>query len=118
MPKILIVDDSGYTRMMIKDALALDGLKDIEEASSGEEAIKKALATKPALILLDLILVGKSGMEALAEIKKSLPKTKVVVISAVSQPSYFKKAKELGAEAYLTKPIGAKEIRDKVKEVL
>ncbi|MBU0662160.1 MAG: response regulator [Candidatus Diapherotrites archaeon] len=118
MPKILVVDDSGYTRMMIKDAIGIDGHTDVEEASSGEEAIKKAKALKPALILLDLILVGKGGMEVLAEVKKTQPKTKVIVISAVGQQSYLKKATDLGADAYLVKPVGAKEIRTKVKQIL
>src|SRR5207248_4004191 len=77
-PTILIVDDDQFARLYLKDALAsLDAR--VIEAADGVQCLATVAKEKPALVLLDLLMPNKSGLEALPEILKASPKTRVVV---------------------------------------
>lgn len=116
MPKILIVDDSGYTRKMIIDSLAAVGYTNVVEASTGPEAIEKFRMSAPSLILLDLILTTEmDGLDVLREIRKISPSTKVVVLSAIGQEKYKNEALSLRVDGYLTKPFNPQELVQRVK---
>ena len=115
MVKILIVDDSGYTRGMIAAALRSSGYNEIFEASTGQEAIQKFEAEKPDLVLLDLVLMEMGGLEVLAEIRKRSKDAKVIILSAIGQDSYVSKANALNVTDYMTKPFSPKELLAKIK---
>jgi len=116
MPKILVVDDSGYTRKMIVDALNASGFNEIFEAASGDEALKQFDANKPDIVLLDLILIGLDGAAVLREIRKKAPSVKVIVITAIGQDAYKKETSALGVQGYITKPFEPKELIALIKK--
>ncbi len=67
--KILLVDDAAFMRMMIKDTLTKNGYTSIVEAADGEQAIEQFKLEKPDLIIMDITMPNKTGIEALREIK-------------------------------------------------
>ena len=71
-PVILIVDDDAFVRAVLLDALKEEGYS-LLEARDGEEAVARVKADKPAVVLLDLFMPKKSGLEALAEIRVAAP---------------------------------------------
>lgn len=102
--KILIVDDSALMRKIIKNALIRNGYSNIIEAEDGESACKIYDEEQPNLILMDIIMKNKSGLEALAYIQKSSIKSKVVMCSAMTQNTLVVEAIKLGAVDFITKP--------------
>ena len=114
----MIVDDSGYTRSMLRASLEVEGFNDLVEASTGQEAIEKYVKQKPDLVLLDLVLVEMDGLDVLRAIKKGDPSAKVIIISAVGQEKYIQEAKALGVLGYIAKPFSPKELIVKIKEIL
>src|SRR2546430_12441657 len=114
---ILIVDDDQFARLYLKDALAsLDAR--VLEAADGVQALATVAKEKPALVLLDLFMPNKSGMEALPEILKASPKTRIVVVSSMEVPSLVDEAKALGAVDFIAKPFHPEEVAAKVRKVL
>lgn len=116
--KILIVDDSAFMRKMLKNILGKSGYTDVIECSDGDEAVKKFKSEKPALVLLDIIMEKKDGIEALKEIKAGNKNAKIVMVSAVGQEQMVKEALNLGAEDFIVKPFNSSKVEQTVKAVL
>lgn len=116
-PKIMIVDDLQFARKVLKDSLKKAGYADFIESDNGDSAVTIYLAQKPDLVLLDIVM-PVSGMEALAQIMESDPAAKVIVVSAAGQESMIKEAMQLGAKAYLTKPLEEGAVLKAVKQQL
>ena len=102
--KVLIVDDNVLTRTMIKDVLLEMAHQVAGEAENGDEAIKLYKELSPDLVLLDLIMPGKTGLEVLEELRSINPVAKVVMVTAVQQDEISKQLFEKGATAILHKP--------------
>src|ERR1041384_815001 len=108
---VLLVDDHKLIRTGIK--LILDQTADIRvlgEASSGEEAVERARALKPQVILMDVSLPGIGGLEAARKLTMSLPEIRVIVLSAQTAEPFPMKLLEAGASGYLTKDAAEEEI--------
>jgi signal transduction histidine kinase/CheY-like chemotaxis protein len=102
-PLVLIVEDDAKTRELLRFCLSREGFR-IEEASDGEEAMRKAQALYPALVTLDVVLPKKDGWEVLRELKED-PCTRdipVIIVSIVDEPA---QGFSLGASEYLLKPL-------------
>ncbi len=105
MKNVLLVDDSMFIRSQIRGLLEAQGFNVVGEAANGEEAIDLALELQPDLITLDNVLPDMLGIEILRVYKKHGLRSKIIMISAVGQQSMQQKAIELGASAYVVKPI-------------
>ena len=81
--KILLVDDAAFMRMLIKDALTKNGYTNILEAADGQIACDVYAAEKPDLVIMDITMPNKTGIEALKDIKGMDPMAKVVMCSAM-----------------------------------
>lgn len=114
--KILIVDDSTFMRTALKNMLIKSdwGSASFVEAADGNEAIAKFNAEKPDLVLLDIIMPQKDGIEVLKEIGTQ---TNVVVISAVGQDKIIEQAKLLGAKDYIIKPFDPRKVITTLEQV-
>lgn len=115
--KVLIVDDNVLTRGMIKDILQEMSHQVVGEAENGDEAVKVFRETGPDLVLLDLIMPGKTGLEVLEELRLINPAAKVVMVTAVQQDEINKKLFEKGATAILHKPFSFGEFEEVIKQV-
>jgi CheY-like chemotaxis protein len=103
--RILVVDDFDDNREMYASYLRFSGFV-VDEAITGTEAIEKALATGPNLIVMDLSLPGMDGWEA-TRLLKIDPRTKhtpIVVVSGHALEGSVRAAREAGCDAFLRKP--------------
>lgn len=116
--KILIVDDSGYSRSIVRKTLEGEGYEVIGEAKDGAEALDKIEVLDPELITLDNILPDMTGIDILRAIRSQGIETKVIMISAVGQQSAIEEAQSLGVKAYLIKPFNPEVLIKTAKEVL
>ena len=104
-PAILIVDDESDVCEVISHFLSKRGYN-VATATSGEEALSKVSTEKPALILLDIRMPGMDGIECLRRIKEIDKEVPVIMVTCIIDIDIAKKAVELGAIDYFTKPLG------------
>jgi two-component system response regulator (stage 0 sporulation protein F) len=114
---LLIVDDQAGVRRFLSEAFSGEGYT-VETASNGAEAVKKASARPPSLILLDFKMPGMSGFETLEELRRIAPDAPVIVITAFNDPDIVDEAKKRGAQCCINKPFDLHEILTLVKGLL
>lgn len=110
MLKILIVEDEQAVREFLVKTFDMIGYITLA-ASTGKEALEIFEAQHPQAIFLDLMLPDKDGLEVLKEIKTKDPNNIVIVVSSKTEDKIIKKAKDLGAIEYITKPFFRESIR-------
>ena len=115
----LIVDDSATERSIITGCLEQVGIK-VSVALSGEEALEKIENNFPDLIVLDIVLPGRSGFEICRELKGSDNTSKIPIILCSTKGTEMDKfwGMKQGADAYIPKPIDQEELVKKVKELM
>lgn len=116
--KILIVDDAAFMRMMLKDTLKKNGYENIIEAADGEIAVQTYKSEKPDLVIMDITMPNKNGLEALKEIKEYDPNSRVVMCSAMGQESMVVEAIRSGAKDFIVKPFKADRVLKTVEGIL
>lgn len=117
--KILVVDDDlGIVKMLASRLKAND--YDIVTAGDGTLAVQKAHAEKPDLVILDIMLPAGYGYSVLQNLRASTHTALIPIIfcSALPREEIERKAAELGAEDFITKPFDAEEVIAKVKKIL
>lgn len=102
--KILIVDDAMFMRKSIRKILSEGGYANVEEARDGDEAIAMFGEYSPDLVLLDITMPGRSGLEVLEEILRQDEDAAVVMCSAMGQETVIQKAVVMGARDFIVKP--------------
>ncbi len=110
MAKILIIEDDPYVRRFYERLFHLNNY-DVEMAADGQEGISKAIKSKPALILLDIMMPKMDGLEVLAELKKT-EETKhcnIVMLTNVEDVQFVSEATKLGATDFIVKSQAAPE---------
>jgi DNA-binding NarL/FixJ family response regulator len=118
MIRVLIVDDHGVIRSGLRSRLAAE--KDIEtvgEAESVEQAVIKARALQPDLVLLDLLMPRTSGYEAITLLIQVSPQSKILVCSALSGASSVRQALSAGAQGYLSKRVSGTDLLTAIRRV-
>jgi two-component system invasion response regulator UvrY len=116
--KILICDDHKIVRDGLSQILQqLEGLTLICEAADGNEAIILLKNEVFDIVLLDISLPGRSGLEILRSVKEKWPSTNVLMLSMHPQEQYAMRALKLGASGYLTKDTASEELLIAVKKV-
>jgi CheY-like chemotaxis protein len=113
--RILVVDDEEPVRFLLAEELREEGYE-VDEASSGEEAVKKVGNTKYDLVSLDIEMPGMNGLEAATKIREISPKTKVILATAYSH--YKQELLSWAADAYIVKSSDLSEYKKVVKELL
>jgi len=102
--QILIVDDHTIVRQGLSRLLdEHPGLKVVGQASDGQKAVEEALRLSPEVIIMDIALPKMNGIEAVKRIRKSLPKTKILILSMYSHEHYIHQLMEAGVSGYLLK---------------
>lgn len=104
MLRVVVADDEEPVRAILEIALGLaEGFRVVGEAATGEEAVVLVGTQHPDAVVLDLLMPGMGGMEAIPEIRVVSPETKIVVFSALSEGEAAVEALGRGADAYIEK---------------
>lgn len=119
MHKILIAEDEPKTRAALasrlRDILGEQAM--IETAADGNEAVLKARQIRPALVLLDIEMPFKNGLEAAAVIKEQMPEVHIVFLTAYDRFDYAVGALRSGGEEYLLKPVSESALRELLQTI-
>jgi two-component system alkaline phosphatase synthesis response regulator PhoP len=115
--RILVIDDEPQMLLGLRDNLELDGYE-VLTAADGEQGLAQALAARPDLVILDLMLPRRSGLDVCRELRARANATPVVMLTARSQETDKILGLELGADDYLTKPFSIAELLARVRAVL
>ncbi len=119
MVNVLIIDDHPIIREGITRVLnATSDFKVSGEASNGQEALKMIYQNQYDVIILDVVMPGRNGLEFLEEIKKINPGLRVLMISAYSEKRYALRAIKAGASGYITKDSAGKELVKALTKIL
>lgn len=107
MYRLLIADDEPLQRRALTQLIGrkLPEVEVVCQAANGEEAVAGAKEYHPHLVLMDIKMPGKNGLDAAKEILESAPETKVIMLTAYDEFSYAQTALQLGAVNYLLKPV-------------
>src|SRR5690625_5147206 len=116
--RILIVDDAAFMRMMIKDILVRNNYQVVGEAQDGNEAVEKFKELQPDLVMMDITMPEKDGIEALKEIKEHDPLAAVIMCSAMGQQAMVIDAIQAGAKDFIVKPFQADRVMEAVNKAL
>ena len=116
---ILIVEDNEKNRKLVRDVLQHTGYKTLE-AETGEDGVRLAQESHPALVLMDIQLPGMNGIEALGRLRADAKTKKIPVIAVTASAMTHDRAKIMSAgfDGYQSKPINVKEFLVAVREML
>lgn len=120
MTKILIIDDDNEFREMLHEMVEREGYI-VYSAPDGAEGIKIHNREKPGLVIIDIIMPEKEGLETILELKKNAPDLKIIAISGGgrSHPGdYLRTAKHFGADRTLAKPFTKDDLLNSISDVL
>jgi len=116
--KVVLVDDHAVVRSGLRLLLeAHDDIEVVGEAGNAKDAIFRARALKPDVMLLDVVMPGDSGIDVLPDLLKESPATKVLVLSMQDDPSYVREAFAAGASGYVLKEAADEEVVSAVREI-
>jgi two-component system chemotaxis response regulator CheY len=117
LPDLLIADDDRLIRVMLKDALK-DVPCQLREADTGDATLAELEKKVPDVLVLDLLMPGKSGLELLKIIKERKLATRVVVISALDTEALMQQALRDGAHGFVAKPFHPLDVENVVRGAL
>ncbi len=120
MARILVIDDDSPVRMIIRRMLEAEG-HEVVEAVDGESGVKTFRQNPTDLIITDIVMPKKEGLEIIRELRQEFPDVKIIAISGggkVQGRHYLELAKKLGAAYTFEKPFTWKQLTNTVNELL
>ena len=118
MIRIVVADDHTIVREGLKGLLAAAGdLEVVGEAQDGHEVVKRVRELDFDLLLLDMSMPGKSGIELIKQVKGEKPKLRILVLSMHEEHQYAVRAIRAGASGYLTKESASRQLVDAIRKV-
>jgi two-component system cell cycle response regulator DivK len=119
MKRILIVEDKATSRELLRTVLEQQGYA-VEEASDGEEALRKIREQPPDLVLLDLQIPARNGYDVVREVRNDprLQTMPIVAVTASAMQGDREKVLAAGFTAYIAKPVSLVQLRQEVNQIL
>jgi DNA-binding NarL/FixJ family response regulator len=118
MIRVLIADDHAVVREGLRSFLSLqDEIEVVAEAADGEEAVEAARRLKPDIALVDLVMPGRGGVEAIRTIRTQSPHTRVIVLTSFTDEDKMLPAVRAGAAGYLLKDVQPQELVRAIRSV-
>ena len=116
--RILVVDDHAIVRSGLRRVLdAEPDIETVSEAENAERAVFEAMEHKPDIVLMDVVMPGKSGIEGLPALLQAVPGVQVLILSMQDDPRYVREAFEAGASGYVLKEAADTEVITAVRAV-
>jgi len=121
MAHILLIDDDEQFRLMLKQMLSGDGHR-VSEASDGTDGLQAAAASRPDLVITDILMPKKDGIEVIVDINRNDPSLPIIAISGgrrtISAEFNLDSARMMGVRATLAKPFSRDQLRAAIRKVL
>jgi DNA-binding NarL/FixJ family response regulator len=118
MIRVLVADDHAVLRTGIKAILDReDDITAVGDAANADQAVSRARALQPDVILLDLVMPRRGGFEVLPELQRVAPEARVIMLSMQTQPSAIRKALNAGAAGYVAKHASDADLIDAIRRV-
>jgi two-component system, chemotaxis family, chemotaxis protein CheY len=115
--KILIVDDSNFSRTHVSRLCTEGGFQVVGEAGSAEEALGKVKELSPNVVITDIVMPEISGIELTEKINENFDDVYIIVISSLSQEHILLEAIGAGASDFIPKPIQKDQLMDSLKKI-
>ena len=116
--RVLVVDDHAIVRSGLRRVLdAEPDIETVSEAENAERAVFEAMEHKPDIVLMDVVMPGKSGIEGLPALLQAVPSAQVLILSMQDDPRYVREAFEAGASGYVLKEAADTEVITAVRAV-
>jgi YesN/AraC family two-component response regulator len=116
--KVIIVDDSDFSRSIIRKILIEEGYQVVAEANSAENAMLLLKDYTPDIIITDIVMPEISGIELTLTLSKKFPEISVIVVSSLSQEHIVLEAISAGASDFIAKPIDKQQLIDSVEKII
>ena len=104
MARVLIADDASFMRQMIREIIEPEGYEVVGEASDGVEVVEQYHELHPDLVMMDIVMPNRSGIDAVKGIVAMDPTARVVMCSALGQETLVTEAIQAGAKDFIVKP--------------
>jgi two-component system chemotaxis response regulator CheY len=115
--RVLVVDDAAFIRDMLHELLIDAGFEVVGLAVDGADALEKYQKLRPDVVLMDIIMPGVGGLDALKSIVEMDPEARIIMISAVGQRAMMKEALAAGARDFVIKPFMPEKVIELVEKV-
>ncbi len=115
-PRVIVADDELHLRLLMKKVMASMNCEVVGEAKNGEEAVALYREMKPDLMLLDINMPVKTGIEALGDITGEFPDAFIIMLTSVADMDSVEQCISCGAANYIRKDTPMNEIRDLIRE--
>ena len=116
--RVLVVDDHAIVRSGLRRVLdAEPDIETVSEAENAERAVFEAMEHRPDIVLMDVVMPGKSGIEGLPALLQAVPTVQVLILSMQDDPRYVREAFEAGASGYVLKEAADTEVITAVRAV-
>ena len=116
-PSVLVVEDEPSMQILLKDNLEFEGYR-VSIASTAEDALVSILRDTPSLLLLDIMLPHKSGLELCRALRERGLQTPIIMLTALASESDHVVGLDIGADDYVTKPFGVRDLLARVRAQL
>ncbi|MDX9972836.1 MAG: response regulator [FCB group bacterium] len=119
MPRVLVVDDDAQIRRLFRMALEGEGYE-VHEAGDGVAALSHFAEIRPELVITDVMMPEKDGLETILEIRRAAPQARILAVSGGGQLNVLTclvMARNLGADAVLAKPVQVNALLDIVRQL-
>ena len=114
---VLLVDDSEFMRNLLREILE-DEFEIVGEAENGVEAVELYKQHRPDLVMMDIVMPIRDGIEATGNIKQLDSNANVIMCTSIGQEEKMKKAVKAGADGYITKPFQKPSVMDAINNVI
>ncbi len=115
--RVLVADDHAMVREGIRAVLMGEGFEVVAEAGDGESVLTLATSHKPDVVVLDITMPQRSGLEIASELRHTTPASRILILSMHDHPQYVVEAVRAGAHGYILKDAGPAELRNAIRAV-
>lgn len=116
--RVMVVDDSMFMRLVIKDILEQAGHEIVGEATNGREAVERYLQCWPDVVTMDITMPEMDGIQAVKEIMRRHPKARIIMCTAMGQKAHLLDAIHAGAMGFVIKPFDKDRVLEELRRVL
>jgi two-component system chemotaxis response regulator CheY len=118
MTRVLVADDASFMRQMIRDIIEPEGFEVVGEASDGVEVVDKFKELHPDMVMMDIVMPKRSGIDAVKGIVAMDPTARVVMCSALGQETLVMEAIQAGAKDFIVKPFKPESVVTALRKAL